>query len=273
MYRIGIFSKMNKVTIKTLRYYDEVGLLKPSHVDEATGFRYYSASQMPRLHRILMLRNIGFSINEIMQAVEQDIPADVMIGYLKEKQGEVSEIIRNEQTKLLQIQSYLNILKEEVNFMSYNIITKELPEVIVASMRTIIPNYDAFNIIYPEMGRYMEEQKVKCAVPPYCFTLYHDGEYKEKNIDVEICEAVTDFARDSDKVKFKKIDAVATAACVLHRGPYNTIGMAYSAVMKCIEDNNLEITGLPRESYIDGCWNKENPEEWLTEIQVPVKTR
>ncbi len=110
-------------------------------------------------------------------------------------------------------------------------------------------------------------------MPPYCFTLYHDGEYKDSNIDVEICEAVTDFAKDSDKVKFKKIDTVATAACVIHRGPYNTIGMAYSAVMKWIEENNLEIIGLPRESYIDGIWNKENPEEWLTEVQVPVTTR
>ncbi len=65
MYKIGLFSKMNKVTIKALRYYDEIGLLKPALVDEFTGYRYYTAEQMPRLHRILMLKGIGFSINEI----------------------------------------------------------------------------------------------------------------------------------------------------------------------------------------------------------------
>lgn len=157
--------------------------------------------------------------------------------------------------------------------MSYNIIIKELPEVIVASMRAVIPNYDAFNTIYPEMGNYMIKENVKCATPPYCFTLYHDGEYKETDIDVDICEAVTDFGRDSDNVKFKKIDAVKTAACVFHKGPYSSIGISYGAIMKWIEENGYEVTGLPRESYIDGCWNKENPADWLTEIQVPVAVK
>ena len=90
---------------------------------------------------------------------------------------------------------------------------------------------------------------------------------------MEICEAVTDFGMDTDKMKFKKIDAVKTAACVIHKGPYSTIGMAYGVVMKWIEENGYEIIGLPRESYIDGIGNKENPEEWLTEIQIPAKLK
>lgn len=82
-----------------------------------------------------------------------------------------------------------------------------------------------------------------------------------------------DFGQDSDQVKFKKIDAVETAACVIHKGPYSTIGMAYGAVMKWIEENDNEISGLPRESYIDGIWNKEDPEEWITEVQIPIKLK
>ena len=273
MYKIGLFSKMNKVTIKALRYYDEVGLLKPSHVDGFSGYRYYSADQIPRLHRILMFKGIGFSINEILKAMQEDINADKMIDYLESKEAAILKIINEEKIKLGQIQSYLKILKQEETFMNFNIIIKELPEVIVASMRTVIPNYDAFNTIYPEMGQYMIKQNMKCAVPPYCFTMYHDGEYKETNIDVEICEAVTGFGKDSDRVKFKKVDAVETAACVMHKGPYSTIGMAYGAVTKWIEENGYAITGVPREFYIDGIWNKENPEEWLTEVQIPVKLK
>lgn len=272
MYKIGLFSKMNNVTIKTLRYYDEIGLLKPSHVDEFTGFRYYTADQMPRLYRILMLKGISFSINEIFNALEEDISANMMINYLEGKQAETIKTIRDEQAKLIQIQSYLKILKQ-VPYMSYNIVIKELPGVIVASMRRVIPNFDAFSIIYPEMDQYLQIQKLKYAIPEYCFTIYHDGNYKEADIDAEFCQAVTDYARDSDQVKFKKIAAVDTAACVLHKGPYDTIGMAYGAVMKWIEANGYEITGIPRESYINGCWNKENPEDRLTEVQVPVKLK
>lgn len=199
-----------------------------------------------------MLKRIGFSINEIFKAMAEDIDADKMINYLESKKLEISKIINKEQIKLSQIQSYLTLLKQEVTFMSYNIIVKELPEVIVASIRTVIPNYDAFYVLYPEMGNYMEKQNMKCAMPPYCFTMYHDGEYKETDIDVEICEAVTEFGKDSDRFKFKKIDAVETAACVIHQGPYSTIGRAYGAVMKWIEENCFEIIGVPRESYIDG---------------------
>lgn len=120
-------------------------------------------------------------------------------------------------------------------------------------MRTIIPNYDAFNIIYPEIGKYMEKQNAKCAIPPYCFTIYHDGEHRETDIDVEICKAVTDYGIDSDKVKFKKISSVETAACVFHKGPYSTIEMAYGTLIKWIEQtSNYQIIGSPRESYIDG---------------------
>lgn len=163
MFKIGIFSKMNKVPVKTLRYYDEIGLLKPCYVDESTGYRYYAANQMPRLHRILVLRRIGFSINEIITAIEQDTNSAMMINFLEGKQAEISKNIKDEQAKLIQIESYLKMFKQEVKYMNYNIIVKELPEVIVASMRTIIPNYDSFNFIYPQMGKEMEKQKVKCA--------------------------------------------------------------------------------------------------------------
>ncbi|MDD2620509.1 MAG: MerR family transcriptional regulator [Syntrophomonadaceae bacterium] len=273
MYKIGVFSKMNKITVKTLRHYDDIGLLKPCHVDETTGYRYYSSDQLLVLHRILALKQIGFSLSEIIEVMDKDFSPGRMIDYLEGKKSAISKTIEDEQAKLNQVESYLKNLKQEVVFMMHNVILKELPEVIVASMRKIIPNYEAFNTIYPEMGKYMVEQKVKCTTPGYCFTLYHDGEYKESNIDVEICEAVTGFGNDSDIIKFKKIDGVKTAACVIHQGPYSTLGMGYGAIMKWIEENSYDITGLPRESYIDGIWNKENPDEWLTEIQIPVKLK
>ena len=79
--------------------------------------------------------------------------------------------------------------------------------------------------------------------------------------------------KDTETIKFKKIDKIDTAACVMHKGPYSTLGEAYSAVYKWIEENNYIPCDNPRESYIDGIWNKEDPEEWLTEIQVPIVSK
>lgn len=266
MYKIGLFSKMNKVTIKALRYYDEVGLLKPAFIDDYTGYRYYDSEQLPALYQILALKQMGFSIEEIAE-VQKGKSVDKIL-HLKKQQ--LLQSIAENTMKLAQVEHYLNSQKEGF-IMKYNVIMKELPEVIVASMRRTVPSYDTFFDIIPPMGEEMERLGCVCAVPEYCFNIYHDGEYKEENIDVEVCEAVVEAKNDSDMVKFKRIEAVEQAACVLHKGPYSTLRNAYGAILKWMEDNGYEPLDFPRESFIDGIWNKESEEDWLTEVQFPIK--
>lgn len=156
----------------------------------------------------------------------------------------------------------------------YTPVIKELPEVIVASMRQVVCSYSEFFNLCPNvMAKELERAGCVCSVPVYCFNIYHDGEYREKDIDVEICEAVTELKPDTEILKFKKIEKVENAICVLHKGPYESLRNAYVFIFEWIKDNNYEVNGHPRESYIDGIWNKETPEEWLTEIQVPIKIK
>ncbi len=271
MFKIGMFSKLNKISVKTLRHYDEIGLFKPAYVDDSTGYRFYSASQLPQLHKILVLKEIGFSLHEIKTALNQNTTTETMIGFLEMKQQEVERALSEEQRKMDRIVYYLKSIRQEANVLQYSVIIKELPKVTVASMRRLIPDYNAFNTLFPEMGNQMIEQNLTCLKPPYCFTIYHDGEHKETDIDVEICEAVTEPGQDTDTMKFKVIEKIQTAACVMHKGPYSTIGNAYGALMNWIEQNGYDIVAPPRESYIDGVWNKDNPEDWLTEVQIPVR--
>lgn len=266
LYKIGLFSQMNKITIKTLRYYDEIGLLKPAHIDEFTGYRYYTADQLPILHEILALRQMGLSLDEISQVKEGISIESVLV----KKKAEILKKISEQTMKLSQVEYYLHNRNENLN---YNIVLKELPEVIVASMRTVIEDYGSLFNIMPPMGMEMERLECICSVPEYCFNIYHDGEYKEKDIDVEICEAVTEMREDSEMLTFKKIDKVKSAACVLHKGSYNDLPKAYAAIVKWIEENGFEIADNPRESYIDGIWNKDSEDDWLTEIQFPVKSK
>ncbi len=265
LYKIGLFSQMNKVTIKTLRYYDEIGILKPAHIDEFTGYRYYTSKQLPILHEILALRQMGFSLNEIVK-VQEGAPVESI---LIKKKTELLKKISEETMRLSQVEHYLHNRNEISN---YNIILKELPEVIVASMRTIIPDYSSLFDIAPPMGREMERLGSVCASPEYCFNIYHDGEYKEKDVDVEVCEAVTELKENSHMIKFKNIAKVETAACVLHKGSYSDFPKAYAALLKWVEENGFELIDNPRESYIDGIWNKDSIDDWLTEIQFPVRS-
>ena len=269
MYQIGEFSKINRVTAKTLRHYDEIGLLKPEHVDDFTGYRYYSSNQLPRMHQIITLKQMGLSLLDIKQVMENPMSMEL---FLKLKEKELEKAIKEETLKLLQLQNYLKRLRGEFT-MSYNPVIKSLPEVIVASMRTIIESYDTYFDIMPKMGDEMRRQGAVCAEPAYCFCIYHDGEYKETNIDVEACESVVDFCEDSEMVKYKVIQRVDSALCVLHKGPYSLLREAYVFAFEWIKDNGYEVAGLPRESYIDGIWNKEDESEWLTELQIPIQKK
>ena len=264
LYKIGMFANMNRVTIKTLRYYDEQKLLVPVYVDEENGYRYYAAGQMAQLHRIIALKNMGFSIDDnrkIMDGAEEQ-------SFLLDKKQEILKELAVLTDKLSQVESYL--ARESMN-LSAPVLIKEIPQVIVCTMKRRIKSYDALFELMPQMGAQMEMLDCKCAQPAYCFTHYLESGYKEEDILVEICEAVTEKKQDSGDIVFKVFPKVPMAACIFHKGSYNTLHNSYAMLLQYIEENGYEICGNIRESYIDGVWNKETENEWLTEIQIPVR--
>lgn len=168
MYQIGLFSRINHITTKTLRHYDEIGLLKPDHVDYITGYRYYTSEQLPKLHQILALKQLGLSLNEIKIVMEK--PESVKI-FLKLKEKEISEELQREKRRLKEVRNWIRFIHGEKN-MDYTPIIKELPQVIVASMRTKLPSYDTYFDIMPKMGAEMGRQgavtqKTRNIVLPY----------------------------------------------------------------------------------------------------------
>ena len=195
MFSIGEFSKMAKTTVKTLRHYDEIGLLAPAYVDTYSKYRFYTSNQLVIIHQIQSLRQIGLSLDEIQM---------------------------------------------------------------------IINGVDGVAILESR-----KKAIKKCTVPEYCFIIYRDGEYKEKDIDIEFCEAVDQVKVDFDDIKFKKMPAVK-AVSIMHKGDYAGLPKAYAYAFKWIEENGYQVLDNPRESYIDGIWNKESKDEWLTELQIPV---
>lgn len=269
MLSIGEFSKINRITPKTLRHYEKLGLILPAKIDDWTGYRYYRSDQLPLIRRILLLKEMGFSLNEIREILNRQ---DQLGEWLHNRKEELSRELKQTRMRLDRVKEYLVCL-EGGQDMSYHVELKSLPGVTVACMRTRVDSYDRFFEIVPLMGEYMQSVGAVCREPFYCFTIFHDGEYKERDIDVEICEAVVASCEDSEKIKFKPIKAVDQAACLMHKGDYASLGESYNALFLWISEEGLVLSGPPRESYIDGIWNKENPEDWLTEIQVPVESK
>lgn len=264
LYKIGMFANMNRVTIKTLRYYDAQNLLKPVYVDAENGYRYYEAGQIAELHRILALRNLGFTIEDIRSVINGREEKNLLL----EKKQEILKDLATLTAKLAEIESYL--AKDTIN-LDAPVLVKSIPEVTVCTMERRIESYDALFDLMPEMGAEMEHLGCICAEPDYCFTHYLEPGYKGEDILIETCEAVTEKKADTEKVSFKVMPEVPEAACVFHKGSYGTLHRSYAVLLNFIDENGYEICGNIRESYIDGVWNKEKPEEWLTEIQIPVR--
>ena len=268
MYRIGEFSKIGKVTVKTLRYYDEVGLLKPDRVDEKTGYRVYSTKQLLQLHNIQSLRQVGLPISETMLVLSGFDRQFVLEQHRREVMAEMDDLKR----KLSRINYLLSGV--EVENMNYQATIKEIPSCTVYSKIMTVPNYDAYFELIPAIGQKLVEKypDLKCATPAYCFIAYLDEEYKEEDINVEFCEAVTEAREDFDDIVFKEIPAV-TVVSVMHKGPYSELRDAYAYAFDWVEKNGYQIADSPRENYIDGIWNKEDEADWLTELQIPINKK
>ena len=266
LYKIGMFANLNHVTVKALRYYDEQNLLKPVYVDRENGYRYYEVGQIADLHRILALKNMGFSMEEILRITKGEDEKCL----LQRKKQELLKGIAEMTASLAEVESYL---EKDDRDLSFPVLVKKLPQITVCTMKRRIQSYDRLFELMPEMGEEMERLGCICTEPDYCFTHYLEQGYQGEDILVEVCEAVTESKEDSDKVQFQVFPEIPEAACIFHKGTYDTFHRSYVRLLDFIEENGYEICGNIRESYIDGVWNKDIPQEWLSEIQIPVRKR
>lgn len=265
LYKIGMFAALNHITVKTLRFYEEQGLLMPAFIHPESGYRYYTLSQMAVIHQITALKMAGFTLEEIAR-INSGADEEAV---LRKKKSELIAKIADLTRQIAVVDGYLSKQKSR---LSAPVLVKTIPETTVAAMKVRIESYDSLFEVMPEMGALMEETGCECAVPEYCFTGYLEPGYKDEDILVEICEAVTAAKKESGGLYFRTLPAIQ-AACIYHKGSYGTLSESYEAVLKYIEENGYEIAGAIRESYIDGVWNQDEESGWLTEIQIPVRRK
>lgn len=268
-FKIGEFSKLCQVTVKTLRHYEERGLLQPFEVDEWTGYRYYDISQLRLMNKIAYLKQLGFSLDEIAELFEsgKEYPD---AGTIKKK----ADICQIEIKRLTKRQSELvrlgNMLQQPENKME-KVFEKSLPSRVFATHRRTIDSYqELFNLCPNIIGPEMHRLGCQCPEPQYCFTVEYNDEYGV-DIDIEFFEAVAEKGTDSELIKFKVLPEVPRALCINHYGPYENMPHTFAELYTYAEANGYEASERPRFCQIDGIWNKELEEEWLTEIQLPVK--
>lgn len=272
MFKIGEFSKLTQVSVKALRYYDELGLLKPVSVDRFTAYRYYSADQLPRLNRILALKDLGLSLEQIATLLNDNLSAEQIRGMLRLKQTEAQERVREEQERLARVQARLKQIEEEGKMPTYEAVIKRVPAMRIASLRGTIPTYSQQGELWAELETYLAQNGVRSIGP--CLTLYHDTEYKDREVDAEVCELIDANAnlRGKDQIKVYELPAVETMLSVIHKGPFTALNQAYQARLKWMQENGYRFCGPDREIYIKaGEPVRQDDPSYVTEIQIPVE--
>jgi effector-binding domain-containing protein len=268
MFKIGEFSRFSQVTVKTLRYYDQIGLLKPVEVDRFTGYRYYSASQLPRLNRILALKEMGLSLEQIIELLEKDLSIEQIRGILRLKQVEIQQKVQEEQARLALVEWRLKQMEQEETMSKQEVVLKQIPSQTVASVRDTVLT-TGISDLFTEVYTYLNQHKIKPAGPS--MGIYYDEEFHEDGVDVEVAVPVTDSAPPGNQVKSHQLPGVEHMACITHEGTFDHLKATYTHLLGWIEANGYRIAGPVREIYVQWALPGQDPSTNITEIQLPVQ--
>lgn len=281
MFKIGEFSRLSRVSVRMLRHYDQLGLLAPSQIDRFTNYRYYSADQLPRLNRILAMRDLGFSLEQIGHMLNEDLSSEQLLGMLKLKRAEIDLQVQMEQARMDRLEARIRQLGNTSMAGSYDVILREVEPVLMAMLREVAVDDDHIHGMFDQLENYVAQyEQARADKPP--LAIYYDGEYREKDIDAEVAVPLNYSIPESDAVRVRETPRQSPVACVVHAGSYSSLYQAYNALLGWMETNNYHMTGPIIEVYLrygaetlnfelPPTYLETDSNQYVTELQLSVE--
>ena len=285
MYKVGDFSKISRVSVKALRYYDERELLKPVRVDEETGYRYYHVDQLPRLNRILALKELGLSLEQISVILNEQLSSLEIRGMLRLKRAELRQEVQETQMRLSLVERRLKQIEQEDTLLSYDIVIKNVASQLIASAREVVLSPDAIAerciLLTNTIVNTLSQTEVKATGP--WGTIYHgitDELYTQKPTDIEVVVVLdpsfvktytpraTSTSWNHEQVVIRELAGCPSMACLVHTNDYQGLWDAYAAMLLWIATNGYQIIGPCRIFYLHMVPANRHP---VSEIQIPVE--
>lgn len=277
MFKIGDFSKLGQVSTRMLRHYDQMGLLKPSFTDEWTGYRYYTIDQLSRLHRLIALKDLGFSLEQVAELLNRgdNLPVPELRGMLKLRQTEITRELQEKQVQLASVEARLHQLEQAGRPSPYEIVVKSLEPQTIASLRQIVPHVAEMGyycqMMYAELYALLEQFRIASLEPE--LTLYHNEEYQETNLDVEVALPVAPMTQSPDeRLIVRDLPGAELAAALIYEGPFSEMEPAILTLLTYIGTHNHVIAGPLRELHHSGPAhiNGLPVPTAVVELQIPI---
>ena len=275
MFKIGEFSQLVRVSPRMLRHYEKNGLFHPAEIDKINGYRLYSANQIPLLMRIIALRDMGFSINDIGDIIDRFEEKDYIQKVFQLKSDEIHEKINEEKNKIERLIYALDRADVGNYTMTcQEVVVKEIPKIKVLSLREVLPDYSYQELLWEKLYAFIGENELYPILEGKVITIYHSTEYKDQEVDVEAAVLVNMLGESQGEYIFKELEAIECAATVIGDGPFEKVLPEGEGMLaRWIEDNDYEIKGSERTLCIKHPSNEPDPQKYISEIQFPIRKR
>src|SRR5712692_1012660 len=268
--KIGEFARIGQVSIATLRHYDQCGLLKPNALDPDTGYRYYSLDQLARLNRILALKELGFSLEQVAHLLEKDLSLEQLHGMFTLKQAQTQQMIDTEQARLARIAARLRQIEQEGKMPAYEVLLKQVDPLLVASIRDRIPIITEREHLYETLSAYLDRHGVQRSRPDMLLLhSRHELHDEEMSIDVEVAIPLPIALPGNEQIRIRTLPG-GLVACTVHTGPHLFLGRAYLTLYRWMKDNDYHFTNPPRHVYLQRAEDMDQ-NHYVTEVQFPVE--
>ena len=266
MLSIGDFARLGQVSVRMLRHYDRIGLLTPARVDGATGYRRYAADQLARLNRIIALKDLGFTLDQVAQFLDAPLDADELRGMLRLRRAELAAEHQQAKTRLTGVEHRLRLIEKEHHMSEVEYVVKSLPGRRLAGRRARAGSQPEIgDVIGPLFGEVAAAVGAAGGCPETGVAVYEfDGEEGLALL------AGYDYAGEAAPgFDLVELEPIAEGVCAVHLGAMDTIGESWQGLARWIDDQGWRMSGPAREVYLRA-WPLDDQSEWVTELQQPV---
>jgi DNA-binding transcriptional MerR regulator len=278
MLRIGEFSRLSQVTIKALRYYDDMKLLKPAMIDKFTGYRYYSVDQLPRIHRIIAFKELGLTLEQIANLLHDNPSTDEIRDLLRGQEAEIKQRISEEQARLAQVEFRLRMIDMEDKMPDIEVIVKPIPAQRALTLRTTLRGeniYESLIAFQVELEQAMAQHRIKLTSP--LMEIHYADEFQMDYRDVEFVLPVDESQTEdvplatAGTLKLTSVPSLEMAATYMDNGNnLERLPDVLAVLQRWIVANDYQLRGTHRLVHHRGPLEHAEYIDWITEFQHEI---
>jgi DNA-binding transcriptional MerR regulator len=267
MFTIGDFARLGLVSVRMLRHYDSIGLLRPERVDPFTGYRYYAVDQLPRLNRIVALKELGFTLTQVAELLDEKVGSERLQGMLQLRRAQLANQVAADTARLADVEARLRRIEREGAMPEHEVIVKSVPATTVVELTGVAASYAEVGAViqplYQSLGALLGERGLAADGAPIA---YYEDASDGVLVHAAVVVPASAAAPDLPTVALPAIDRAAT---LVMRGELTDIPAAFEELARWISDSGESLVGPARELYLS-CPPVDGSPEWVIELQMPI---